>query len=106
MSVANVGEESARKAGQWRERVAEQQRSGMSVRQFCREQQLPEHAFYAWRKRLRTEGPLRFALLEPTGAAMATGSTVELVLPTGERLRIGAGVDARTLRTVLEALRA
>jgi len=28
------------------------------------------------------------------------------VFTTGERLRIGAGVDTATLRTVLEALRA
>jgi hypothetical protein len=31
---------------------------------------------------------------------------MELVLTTGERLRISAGVDAATLRQVLEALRA
>jgi len=31
---------------------------------------------------------------------------LELVLVTGERLRIGAGVDGTTLRTVLVALRA
>jgi hypothetical protein len=31
---------------------------------------------------------------------------VEVVLRSGERLRIGAGVDGATLRTVLEALRA
>jgi hypothetical protein len=31
---------------------------------------------------------------------------LELVLATGERLRIGAGVDAATLRTVVEVLRA
>ena len=30
---------------------------------------------------------------------------LELTLLTGERLRIGAGVDALTLRTVLAALR-
>jgi hypothetical protein len=29
-----------------------------------------------------------------------------LVLTTGDRLRIGAGVDAATLRTVLDVLRA
>jgi len=29
-----------------------------------------------------------------------------LLLASGERLRIGAGVDGATLRTVLEALRA
>ena len=31
---------------------------------------------------------------------------LELVLATGERLRISAGVDAATLRTVLDVLRA
>ena len=106
MSEGMDGERSATKADQWRERIAEQQRSGMSVRQFCRQQGLAEHCFYGWRKRLRTEGPLRFALLAPTGAALATGSTVELVLPTGERLRVAAGANAATIRAVLEALRA
>jgi hypothetical protein len=31
---------------------------------------------------------------------------LELALANGDRLRIGAGVDAKTLRTVLELLRA
>jgi len=106
MSEVIVGERSATKAEQWRERITEQERSGMSVRQFCKQQGLAEHCFYGWRKRLRTAGPLRFALLEPSEAARATGSTVELVLPTGERLRIAAGTDAVTIRAVLEALRA
>jgi hypothetical protein len=33
-------------------------------------------------------------------------AALELVLATGERLRISAGVDAATLRTVLDVLRA
>jgi hypothetical protein len=37
---------------------------------------------------------------------MTTEAALELVLATGERLRISAGVDGATLRTVLEALRA
>lgn len=41
--------------------------------------------------------------VEPGGAMEAT---LELALPTGERLRIGAGVDPIALRKVLEALRA
>ena len=51
---------------------------------------------------------MRFALLE-TGTVRQPAMTalgLELVLATGERLRIGSGVDAITLRTVLEALRA
>jgi hypothetical protein len=48
------------KAGEWAERIAAQQRSGMSVKQFCKEQRLTEYSFYAWRKRLQEGGPVRF----------------------------------------------
>jgi hypothetical protein len=92
----------------WRERIAEQERSGISVRRFCEEQGLTEQSFYLWRKRLQRQQPLRFALVE-TGLARqqpATEPGLELVLVTGERLRIGAGVDPVVLRRVLEALRA
>jgi transposase len=92
----------------WRERVAAYERSGLSVKQFCEQQQLTEQSFYVWRKRLRNQPPLRFALVE-TGVAhpqVLAESGLELVLPSGERLRIGASVDPTTLRRVLEALRA
>jgi hypothetical protein len=59
------------KADEWAERIAAQQRSGMSVRQFCKEGGLTEYSFYA----------------------------------TGERLRVGAGVDITTFRAVLDVLR-
>ena len=51
---------------------------------------------------------MRFALVEtgPARQHLATESGLELVLATGERLRIGAGVDAMELRRVVEALRA
>ena len=92
----------------WRERVAAHDRSGVSVKQFCEQQKITEQSFYVWRKRLRNQPPMRFALVE-TGVAHAQVSAesgLELVLPTGERLRIGASVDPTTLRKVLEALRA
>jgi transposase-like protein len=91
----------------WRERIGAQERSGLSVQQFCKEQGLNNPSFYYWRKRLRQQAPVRFALVEATGAPQHTSleHCLELVLPTGERLRIGAGVDAAALRTVLESLR-
>jgi hypothetical protein len=52
---------------------------------------------------------VRFALVETPGtAAPATTNhaAIELTLATGERLRISAGVDEATVRTVLAALRA
>jgi hypothetical protein len=95
------------KAGEWAERIAAQQRSGMSVKQFCKEQGLTEYSFYSWRKRLQESGPVRFALVERSARRQerTTEPVLELVLATGERLRIGTGVDLTTLRTVLDVLR-
>ena len=95
------------KADEWAERIATQQRSGIAVKQFCKEQGLTEYSFYAWRKRLQ-RGPVRFALVERNARQQEwqAEAALELVLATGERLRIGAGVDTATLRTVLDILRA
>ena len=95
------------KANEWAERIAAQQRSRISVKQFCKEQGLTEYSFYARRKRLQDSGPVRFALVESSARRQerATEPVLELVLATGERLRIGSGVDITTLRTVLDVLR-
>ena len=97
-----------RRAGEWAERIAAQQRSGITVKQFCKERGLTEYSFYAWRKRLQQTGPVRFALVDrsPRREERATEAALELLLQSGERLRISAGVDAATLRVVLDVLRA
>jgi transposase len=101
----------ARKLGtrdeDWRTRISAQERSGISVKQFCKQQGVTEQCFYYWRKRLQTTTSMRFALVEAEPRrGTAEHAALELVLMTGERLRISAGVDAETLRQVLEALRA
>ena len=109
MSNAAIQEKLANtKADRWAEQIVAQRRSGMSVKQFCKEQGLTEGSFYGWRKRLQEKGPVRFALVERSVRRQERTAepVLELVLPTGERLRIGAGVDAATLRTVLDMLRA
>ncbi len=95
------------KADEWAERIAAQQRSGITVKQFCKERGLTEYSFYAWRKRLQEKGPV-FALVERSARRQdrTVEAVLELVLATGARMRIGAGGDAATLRTVLDALRA
>ena len=96
-----------RKAAEWAERIAAQQHSGLSVKQFCREQGVTEYSFYAWRKRLQESGPVRFAVVERIARRQerAAEAALELVLATGERLRIGPSVNLTTLRTVLDVLR-
>ncbi|MGA2739281.1 MAG: hypothetical protein ABSG65_17810 [Bryobacteraceae bacterium] len=109
MAETAFDEKAIIKQDQWRERIASHERSGLSVRRFCKEQGIAEHLLFYWRKRLRNQQqPVRFALVgDGVGAAgTSTEPELELVLNTGERLRIGAGVNGATLRTVLEALRA
>ncbi len=89
----------------WRQLVAEQQQSGMSVRAICRQRGASEHSFYQWRKRLAARLPMKFALVETSVGAPCKTEPIEVVLATGERLRIASGVDAATLRTVLGVLR-
>lgn len=83
------------KAGEWAERIAAQQRSGMSVKEFCKGQGLTEYSFYAWRKRLQESEPIQFALVEKSARRRERmeDPALELVLTSGERLRTGTGVD-------------
>jgi hypothetical protein len=107
MSDTAVEQTTKPKADEWAERIAAQRSSGMSVKQFCKEQRLTECSFYAWRKRLKQEGPVRFAVLESRARRQERTAepVLEVMLATGERLRIGSGVDITTLRTVLDVLR-
>ena len=41
-------------ASLWRERVEHQQRSGMSIAEYCRREGFSTGSFYAWKRRLRT----------------------------------------------------
>ena len=90
----------------WRKLIAEQEGGGQKVRPFCRERGITEPSFYYWRKRLRKRESVQFALIEtgPTDTGSTT-SVFELVLTSGERLRIGNEADAATLRMVLEVVR-
>lgn len=89
----------------WGKLLAEQEASGQKIRPFCRERGIGEHSFYLWRKRLREDQTVRFALLETKPAKGGPVAVLELVLNNGDRLRIGTGVDAATLRLVLDTVR-
>ena len=58
-------------------------------------------------KRLQESGPVRFAWVDRSVRPQEREGEAaqELVLATGERLRIGTGVDITTLRTVVDVLR-
>jgi transposase-like protein len=99
----------------WQRAIREAARSGMSIREFCRQHRLKESQFYWWQRKLkagRQERTMRrqdssgraasFALVSEEPGATDAG--IELVLGDGRRLRIRKGVDEETLRSVLAAI--
>jgi hypothetical protein len=60
----------------WRERIAAQRTSGRSIRGWCRDNDLHEHAFYTWRSRLGLSP--RPSARRHSGQRPATGLSKEL----------------------------
>jgi transposase-like protein len=89
----------------WTDLIRQHEQSGAAVKVFCRDRGVSEPSFYSWRKRLATNQPVRFALVESSGSAAKDHAPMELILASGDRLRISPGTDATTLRTVLNVLR-
>jgi len=102
------------KARYWQKIIREAARSGMSIREFCRQHRLKESQFYWWQHKLKANRQERrhrpggnrakasFALVSAEPQAVDAG--IELVLGDGRRLRIHKGVDEETLRAVLAAV--
>ena len=99
------------KERRWERLLREKQLSRKSVAAFCRERRIPVHQFYWWQRQLgdrksgkasteATKGtkfvPVRVPIHTPQ---------IELVHPSGCVIRVAAGVDRRSLREVLDALR-
>jgi transposase len=89
--------------------------SGLSVRQFCQKEGVSEASFYSWRKRLSSENEAACQLNpnEKLSAddfiqvSLSTSDTcsLELVLISGNTLRINSDIDGRILNHVLSALK-
>ena len=102
-----------RREQQWRQWIQRWQRSGLSVSAFCDRHGLASPSFYAWRRTLaqRDVEAVRFAPVQVAADEHATENTradsgkgLELVLPTGQFLRIGPDFDGPTLQRLLSLL--
>jgi hypothetical protein len=115
--MSNSNKTDVEKHRYWQRTIGEAARSGVSIREFCRQRRLRESQFYWWQRRLKERreqrtlrssqgapgsGPASFALVSEEPAVMDAG--IELLLGGGGRLRISKGVDQETLRSVLAAV--
>ena len=128
----------------WRGVVRGQQRSGQSVREYCRQAGVKESAFYWWRRELARRGsgrktarqrtssvsprsgavsgrktaaqrpggkcpaflPIRVRADRAAAVPVDHAAAVDIHLGNGRMVRVGPGVDRRTLVEVLAALEA
>jgi transposase-like protein len=102
----------------WSAAVAAWRESGLSAAEFCRRHGLVQSTFQWWRWRLGREATPGVAAVPALVAVRVVGSpadgggspaepaaaVLELVLPSGVRLRVPAGFDERTVAGVLWAL--
>ena len=114
--MQRVGRRTGRKEKDWKGIISRAARSGTSIRAFCRAEGIHEAQFYSWRRKLRDKGdsrghrenggigPASFALVTDQDDAGSLDAGIELILAGGRRLRIGKGVDPKTLASVVAVL--
>ncbi len=94
------------RAATWRERFGRQRRSGLSIAEFCRREDVASASFYAWRKRLKADkanSPQpRFVPLEMDLAETAGGG-VQIELPGGAVVRLPEQASAELIATAIHA---
>lgn len=115
-----------RRETRWRRLVRKRERSGLTVRQFCHENDLPESAFYYWRRELlRRDGdrdeakqeqrkrpsppaapgtPAAFVPVTVTQETRPDAAHIEIELSDGRRVHVTAPVDRQALADVLAVL--
>jgi len=83
--------------------------SGLSVTTFCKKEGISEAAYYYWRKKLVGTDPKSNRKTPPAFIEVAlpqsNATVLELVLSSGNTLRINPGADYKTLSQVLSILR-
>ena len=89
----------------WRELVEGQQRSGVSIRQWCHRRGVSEPSFYFWRRELahRGAGP-QIVPVEVSPSSPISNADLEIELPGPVIVRVRAGCDAQLLRQTLALL--
>jgi hypothetical protein len=92
----------------WRELIAAQARSGLSIREFCESRELREPNFYAWRRELAKRDAGAAKVVAPTfvPVQILPSAAIEVTWPTGVVVRVPAGADGDLAVRLVTALRA
>ena len=85
---------------EWSSKIAECRSSGMSVKAWCAEQEIPIKKYYHWEKRFVTEATQQLSLPAPTQAGMLMRVNPDTLL-SGDVNAIGSGITIRHGESVI-----
>ena len=95
----------------WREVVARQRGSGLSIQRFCVKEGLATATFFVWKRRLgqgtgAVPATVGFApvQVQPEAARETVVGEIEIFLPHDRRVRLTGAVNRQQLADVLSAL--
>ena len=98
----------------WQERLANREASGLSIDEFCSDEDVSQSTFYRWVQRLKAGIPdavkeekrLTLAdIAEPKFLPVSvTSSPVEIELPNGGLVRLPVGVGQAVIVDVIQAV--
>lgn len=98
----------------WQERLANREASGLSIDEFCVDEDISRSTFYRWVQRLKDgipdaikeEGTLTLGdIAEPKFLPVSvTASPVEIELPNGGLVRLPVGVGQAVIVDVIQAV--
>jgi len=95
----------------WRQVVARQRESGLSIKAFCAREQLAAATFFVWKRRLGRTGGIAPAVVgfapvrvQPETISEPAPGGIEILLSHERRIRLTGTVDPLQLRAVLAAL--
>lgn len=98
-----------RKEQHWRRLIQLWKNSGLTVREFCARHHITRPSFYAWRRELQQRDAAAFVQIQvETNDQLARVSsipTIEVVLASGQCVRVTPGFDPGTMRQLLAVLR-
>jgi hypothetical protein len=107
----------------WRKRFAQWKESGLSIRDFCRRNELKENTFHYWRSELKRRdqnraskggrkaeaSPVSFATFQmatplPYSGERLYADEFEISFSNGKRVRFRAGIPMEALREILQII--
>ena len=96
--------ETGRRKRDWTNIIQDWRSSGKSVKEFCRESEIPTREFYRMRKRLNVPETGLVKILPKQNSLVPIHQGLVLEVGTTYRIRIQNGFPAETLKSLLSLL--